>query len=80
MFLASKLIYAIKFYPLPELLQKQIQDTIFQYINFPLKVITIGQKETWKTKTNGGCKLANIQIKYETSKAKWLMDMITNPF
>ena len=79
MFLASKLIYAIKFYPLPEIFQKQIQDSIFQYINFPLKVITIGQKETWKTKTYGGCKLANIQIKSETSKAKWLMDMITNP-
>ena len=79
MFLASKLIYAIKFYPLPAIFQKQIQDSIFQYINFPFKVITIGQKETWKTKTNGGCKLVNIQIKSETSKAKWLMDMITNP-
>ena len=79
MFLASKLIYAIKFYPLPAKFQKEIQDSIFHYINFPLKVVTIGQREIWKIKLNGGCKLANIQIKSETSKAKWLMDISTNP-
>ena len=44
MFLASKLIYAIKFYPLPEIFQKQIQDAIFQYINFPIKGEVYWQK------------------------------------
>ena len=79
MFLASKLVYAIKFYPIPDQFRKEIQDSIFQYINFPNKVITIGQKETWKIKKNGGCKLVNIQVKSETSKAKWLMEIATNP-
>ena len=27
----------------------------------------------------GGCKLVNVQIKSETSKAKWLMEMVTKP-
>ena len=78
-FLASKLIYAIKFYPIPDQFRKEIQDSIFQYFNFPNKVITIGQKETWKIKKDGGCKLVNIQVKSETSKAKWLMEIATNP-
>ena len=30
-------------------------------------------------KINGGRKLVNIQIKSETSKAKWLMEIATNP-
>ena len=36
-------------------------------------------KEMWKTKRNGGCKLINNQVKSETSKAKWLMEIATNP-
>ena len=78
MFLASRLVYAIKFYPIPSKFQKEIQEAIFQYANFPQKAITIGQKEMWKIKRNGGCKLVNIQVKSETSKAKWLMDIATN--
>ena len=79
MFLASKLVYAIKFYPLPDKFRQEIQNSIFSYVNFPNKVITIGQKEMWKIKKNGGCKLVNIQVKSETSKAKWLMEIATNP-
>ena len=79
MFLASKLVYAMKFYPIPVKFQQEIQNSIFKYVNFPNKVITIGQKEMWKIKTNGGCKLVNIQVKSETSKAKWLMEIATNP-
>ena len=33
----------------------------------------------WKIRANGGCKLVNIQVKSETSKAKWLMELATNP-
>ena len=78
MFLASKLVYAMKFYPIPPHFQKELQDPIFKYVNFPNRAITIGQKEMWKIKMNGGCKLVNIQVKSETSKAKWLMEMATN--
>ena len=79
MFLASKLIYATKFYPIPSNIQKIMQRVIFNYINFPNRVITISQTEMWKTKTQGGIKLINLQIKSQTSKAKWLLDISTNP-
>ena len=75
MFLASRLVYSIKFYPIPKIFQDDIQNAIFGFVNYPKKVITIGQKEMWKIKRNGGCKLVNIQIKSETSKAKWLMEI-----
>ena len=32
----------------------------------------------WKIKSEGGCKLVNVQIKSATSKAKWLMELATN--
>ena len=78
-FLASKLIYATKFYPIPPTIQKNLQKSIIEYINFPQKVHTIAQEEMWKTKQYGGIKLINIQIKSETSKAKWLVEIATNP-
>ncbi len=79
MFLASKLVYAMKFHPIPQRFQKEIQDSIFNFINFPNKVTTVGQKEMHKIKVNGGCKVVNVQVKSETSKAKWLMELATNP-
>ena len=33
----------------------------------------------WKIKLNGGCKLVNIQVKSEGSKARWLTEIATNP-
>ena len=55
-----------------------MQNAIFDYINFPNKCVTIAQSEMWKTKTEGGIKLVNMQIKSETSKAKWLTDIVEN--
>ena len=78
-FLASKLIYAIKFYTIPNKYQKELQDMIFKYVNHPQNVITIAQNEMWKTKSLGGIKLVNIQLKSEISKAKWLIELATNP-
>ena len=79
MFLASKLIYAMNFYPIPANIQNKLQKDIFDFINFPQKVITIAEKEMWKTKSHGGIKLINIQIKSETSKVKWLIEMASTP-
>ncbi len=31
-------------------------------------------------KINGGIKLVNVQVKSATSKAKWLLEMATNPY
>ena len=72
--LASKLLYVMNFYPIPKNIQIDIQKSIFQYLNFPLKVIIISQKEMWKTKVNGGIKLVNVQLKSETAKTKWLIE------
>ena len=49
------------------------------YLEFTYNLNKIGQKEAWKGKHYGGCKLANVQIKSQTPKSKWLMDMISNP-
>ena len=78
MFLASKLVYAMKFYSIPKNFQDEIQSSIFDFVNHPNKVVTIAQKEMWKIKSGGGCKLVNAQIKSATSKAKWLMELATN--
>ena len=77
-FLASKLIYATKFYPLPENIGKQMQAAIYEYVTFPNKVKTIAQKEMWKIKRNGGLKLINLAIKSATAKAKWITEIVTN--
>ena len=78
-FLASKLNYAIHFYPIPSSISKKLQSDIFDFINFPLNVITVAQQEMWKVKPNGGMKLINIQTKSETCKAKWLIEMVLKP-
>ena len=78
-FLASKLIYAIKFYPLPSHEQKTLQDNIFSFVNFPQKVVTVSQTEMWKIKSHGGLKLINIEIKSNISKVKWLIDIASKP-
>ena len=44
-FLASKLNYAIKFYPIPKEIQENIQKFIFEYISYPQKVKTVSQQE-----------------------------------
>ena len=77
-FIASKLIYALKFYPIPTSMQKDLQKSMIEFVNFPQNVQTISQEEMWKTCEYGGIKLVNIKIKSGTSKAKWLVDLATN--
>ena len=78
-FLASKLIYALKFYSIPKDMQKTIQVNIFSFVNFPQKVVTISQAEMWKLKLHGGLKLVNIDTKSNASKVKWLIDIVSKP-
>ena len=59
-FLASRLVYAMKFYPIPKTMQQEIQNDILSYAIFPHKVATVAQKEMWKTKHSGGLKLVNM--------------------
>ena len=78
-FIASKLVYAIKFYVIPKDMEKKLRQDIFQFINHPHRVTTVAQKEMWRLKEKGGIKLVNVQIKSEVSKAKWLIDITINP-
>ena len=55
-----------------------LQQEIFNYVNFPRKVITISQKEMQKLKTQGGIKLLNLEVKSMAPKVKWLIEMATN--
>ena len=47
----------------PNSLSKGTTKFHFSNVNFPHKCIIIGQKEMWKIKINGGCKMVNIQVK-----------------
>ena len=78
-FLASTLVYAIKFYKIPTDMQKELCENIYNFIKFPEKAKTISQEEMWRLKNNGGIKLVNIKVKSEISKAKWLVDLVSNP-
>ena len=79
MFLASTLIYAIKFYIIPTDIEKDLRQSILQYVNFPEKCTTNTQLEMWRLKEKGGIKSVNLQIKSEISKAKWLLELASNP-
>ena len=48
-------------------------------MNFPHNVKTIAHKEMWRLKEHGGLKLVNVQVKSQISKAKWLIDLVSNP-
>ena len=78
-FIASTLVYAMKFYTIPKHLEKQLRTDIRDFMNFPLSVKTIAQKEMWRLKVHGGLKLVNVQIKSQISKAKWLIELVSNP-
>ena len=78
-FLASTMVYAIKFYQIPINMEEELQKEIFNFIKFPEKANTISQKEMWRLKEHGGIKLINIKVKSEISKAMWLVQLTTNP-
>ena len=77
-FHASKLWYASKFYNIPNNIQKQLQQAMFDYINFPKKTVTISQQEAIKLRKDGGAKLVVIQCKTQAYKIKLLMELTTS--
>ena len=78
-FIASTLVYAIKFYKIPQEIEKNIRKEILHFINFPQKTKTVAQKEMWRLKDKGGIKLPNIRVKSQISKAKWLLELASKP-
>ena len=59
-------------------IRNDLQKKIFEFVNFPHKVITIAQKEMWKIREHGGIKLANLAIKSQSAQAKWLIQLVSN--
>ena len=78
-FIASTLVYAIKFYKIPDDIVKNVQNEIFDFVNYPQRTKTIEQKEMWRLRGNGGIKLPNLRVKSQISKVKWLIELVTSP-
>ena len=75
-FITPTLWYAAKFYPIPQDIVKKIQTSLFEYFNFPRKVITVSQEECYKLREDGGAKLINVQARSEALKVKWLVELL----
>ena len=61
-FLASTMVYAIKFYLIPINMEEELQKEIFNFIKFPEKANTISQNEIWRLKEQGGSKLVKGEV------------------
>ena len=78
-FHASRLWYASSFYDIPQDAESQLQKDFFKYVNFPHKAPTVSQVEMQKLREDGGLKLIDIRTKTDTYKARWLIELVTNP-
>lgn len=77
-FHASRLWYATTFYPLTADMKKELHNAFRDYVNFP-RHATVSETELKKLRLDGGIKLIDIQVKLETYRSMWLMDLVTNP-
>ena len=77
-FHASRLWYAINFYPLPAGMKRELQNAFREYVNFPRQP-TISENELKKLRLHGGIKLIDIQVKLETYRSMWLIDLTIKP-
>ena len=78
-FHASRLWYAATFYTVPPSMQKDLQKSFFDYINYPQTTPTISQQEMQKLRLDGGAKLIDIKTKIDTYKIRWLMELTIDP-
>ena len=79
-FHASRLWYAITFYPLPLNMKTKLQRAFKDYVNFPRQNNpTVSEDEMKKLRLDGGIKLIDIQTKLEAYRARWLLDLAENP-
>ena len=75
-FLASKLWYAAAFYNIPKAMIKDLQDAFFQFIKFPRETTTISEGEMKKLRLDGGAKLIDIDVKCNTYRICWLIELL----
>ena len=78
-FHASRLWYTARFYPIPSKIEKDLQDSFLEYVNFPRTNNTVSKQEMIKLRLDGGLKLIDISAKSKSSKVKWLMEIVENP-
>ena len=78
-FVASKLLYAAKFYPMPKSFWTQLQKQFTQYINWPHRCVTVSEAEILKLRSDGGLKLIHLLTKSHASQCMWLVRLITSP-
>ena len=77
-FHASRLWYASTFYPIPDLTKTEMQISFKEYMNFP-RLPMVSEAEMKKLRLHEGAKLIDIQVRVETSRSMWLMDLLHNP-
>ena len=77
-FHASRLWYAATFYNIPVHMERDLQDSFFEYVNFPHSTVTVSQAEMKKLRLHGGAKLIDIRTKTDTYKVRWLMELVTD--
>ena len=78
-FIASKLWYAARFYPMSPAFTRLVQKLFFDFINHPRRLPTVSQQELIKLRHDGGIKLIDVATKSRVSKCMWLIQLITNP-
>ena len=77
-FLASKLFYSANFYPIPDDMEGEVNNSFIDYIKFPAKKNMVSKMEMEKLRDFGGLKLINIKLKAECPKIQWLMKLISD--
>jgi len=78
-FVASKLLYAAKFYCMPKLFYTTLQKQFTQFVNWPRKQGTVCEAELFKMRADGGLQLLHLLTKSQASKCAWLVRLITLP-
>ena len=78
-FVASKLLYASKFYCMPKPFYTSLQKQFTQFINWPRKLGTVSETEMLRLRPDGGLKLLHLLTKSQASKCAWLVRLVTTP-
>ena len=78
-FVASKLLYAAKFYCMPKSFYTSLQRQFTQFVNCPRKQGTVCEAELFKMRADGGLQLVHLLTKSQASKCAWLVRIITLP-
>ena len=77
--MASKLLYAAKFYSMPKLFYTTLQKQFTQFVNWPRKQDTVCEAELYKMPADDGLQLLHLLTKSQASKCAWLVRLITSP-